>query len=114
VAAKVEIVPKLVGERDDAEWCSLDRVAADLPRPLMLKIDVDGGEMGVLRGGAQLIRSGECVFVIETHTPELERDCDQFLRDAGYTTRIIDNAWYRKFIPENRAIPHNRWLVATR
>ena len=34
------------------------------------------------------------------------------LESAGYAVTVIKNAWWRVFVPEQRPIPHNRWLVA--
>jgi len=32
------------------------------------------------------------------------------LRERGYKTKIIRNAWWRLFIPELRPLEQNRWL----
>jgi len=36
----------------------------------------------------------------------------ELLKAAGLTVKIVKNAWWRLFIPEHRAIPLNRWVVA--
>jgi hypothetical protein len=110
---KTVIVRKFVGDKDDAEWCSVDATLPDPPRPLMFKIDVDGGEVDVLRGAKNALK-GDCLLVIETHSPQLESDCIAFLENMGYTCRVIKNGWYRAFMPESRLFAHNRWLVAER
>jgi ribosomal protein L11 methylase PrmA len=109
---KATISAKLVGDQDDAKWCRLDTVLADEVGPIVMKIDVDGGEVEVLKGAHRVLRSHDCRLVIETHTVELERDCQKFLQELGYQTRMEKQGWYRLFFPENRGIPHNQWLIA--
>lgn len=111
---RTTLTQKLVGNADDGHWTRLDTALSCAEYPIVFKIDVDGGEMDVLRGGRATLSGGDCRLVIETHSPELERDCLAFLRGLGYECRIIKNAWYRAIVPEARNIPHNRWLVATR
>jgi hypothetical protein len=111
---KVEVVSKLVGNQDNERWCSIDQLLPDLPRPAVFKIDVDGGEMDVFRGAQKTLSKDGCMIVLETHSAELERECDQFLKNLGYTTRIVFPGWYRKLLPEGRIITHNRWLIASR
>ena len=69
--------------------------------------------MDVLRGADALIKRPQVRWIIETHTPKLERDCLAILQAAGYQTRVVPNAWWRVILPEMR-IGHNRWFVATR
>lgn len=113
-APKVALVNKFVGQRDDEYWCSLDALLPELPKPVVVKLDVDGGEMDVLRGGRKHFTQDGFLLVIETHTADLERDCKKFLEELGYRTRIINLGWYRPFLSDGRTIAHNRWLIATR
>jgi hypothetical protein len=91
---------------------SLNGLAAQLPFPCLIKVDVDGGEVEVLRGASELLRQRRIDWLIETHSLELEHDCRAILDRAGYTARVIDNAWWRTILPEMRPTAHNRWLVA--
>jgi precorrin-6B methylase 2 len=95
------------------EWCTLDQLAQGLAEPILVKIDIDGPESDVLRTGSALLRR-DCRFVIETHSPEAEAGCIAQLEAAGYRTRIINPAWWRRVLPERRIVAHNRWLVAAR
>jgi hypothetical protein len=91
-------------------------LSRDLPirgRRVFFKIDVDGWELDVLKSAEALLADTACRFLIETHSPALERDCIAFLTGHGFETRLIPNAWWRVFVPENRP-PHNRWLAAVR
>jgi hypothetical protein len=111
---KVTYISKLVGNRTDDRWCTVDQFLPELSFPVILKIDVEGGEMDVLRGAANTLAKDGCLIVLETHSADLEKQCQKFLTDLGYKTRIVKNGWYRKLIPEAREIEHNRWMIATR
>jgi FkbM family methyltransferase len=67
----------------------LDALAETLPPPAAMKIDVEGAEMQVLRGGAQTIESAKPVIFLSVHSAELKRECEEFLRQRGYTLQEI-------------------------
>ena len=90
----------------------LDDLLKEPGHPVLVKLDVDGAEVDVLRGARELLSSGDVRWIIETHSIELERDVCSLLRNAGYKTRIVDNAWWRVLLPEHRAVAHNRWCLA--
>ncbi len=112
--AKLSVSAKLVGNATRPEWCRLDDELPDLPGPALFKIDVEGGELDVLKGARNLLSKSANCLIIETHSSDLERDCIAFLTELGYQTRIVKNGWYRLLLPEARSIPHNRWLVAVK
>ena len=62
----------------------------------LMKIDVEGAELMVLRGMPDALRSGLEAVVLETAP---DSDADRLLRDAGYTVRTLDT--YEDG-PENR------------
>jgi hypothetical protein len=90
----------------------LDRLEGILS-PCLVKVDVDGFEMDVLQGAIKLLQSAKVRLILETHSPSLENECNNFLRGLGYQTRIVKNAWWRIFLKEQRPIELNRWLVAS-
>jgi hypothetical protein len=97
----------------DAEGeVTLDLLAADRPGPVLVKIDVDGGEVGVLRGGARVLDRSDCTVILEVHSAELEAECLAILKAHGFDCRIINPAWWRRIVPEHRPIPLNRWVLA--
>ena len=101
-------------ERQDERSCLLSR---DLPlagRRVLFKIDVDGWELDVIKSAEELFDRTECRFIVETHSLELERACAAYLSARGFQVKIIPNAWWRRFIPEQRPISHNRWFTAAR
>ena len=112
--AKVEIIRKFASDRDDEQNLTVDSLRPRLQSPLLIKLDVDGGETAVLKGCHATLREFDCLLVVETHSPELERDCISLLEEAGYEATIIDKGWYRAILPEGRVSQHNRWFVASK
>lgn len=92
----------------------LDALPLDRSRRGFVKIDVEGAELAVLESGRALLGAGQVDVLVEVHSRSLERDCLAWLSARGYRTAIIPNAWWRRFLPEHRSIPHNRWIVAVR
>lgn len=87
----------------------LDEFAERHGYPRFVKIDVDGGEVDVLESAPTVLgrRPG---LIIETHSLELEQGCEEILRGHGYDVEIV-NA--RRWLPDYRPTPHNRWIVAS-
>ena len=96
----------------DKDGVSITELVRDLPRPVLLKVDIDGGEFELLQSAEDCESLNDLFWLIETHSPELEEQCVAWLQSHGYRTRIIYNARWRALLPEQRPIPHNRWLVA--
>lgn len=64
---------------------SLDEIAAKLNlAPDVLKIDVEGAEMDVFRGGRQTLESAKPTIFLSTHSPQLRAECLHFLEEIGY------------------------------
>ena len=99
-----------IGARSDD--LGLDTLLADLPRPLLVKIDIDGGEVDALASVGALRDLQNSLWVVETHSAGLERECVSWFATRGFKTSIVDHAWWRTFIPELRPGPQNRWLIA--
>lgn len=73
-----------VRERHLTTVLTLDWVAEKLPPPNVIKIDVDGAELRVLRGAAALLRRHRPIILTEVY----ERNADAvtaFLHELGYT-----------------------------
>ena len=102
---------KFVSNTNDEQQISLDSFDIRNDK-VLIKADVEGRELNVLRGAVQLLRNNKCFLLVETHSVQLERDCVDFLLQLGYHTKIIKNAWWRFFLPERRPLAHNRWLAA--
>jgi FkbM family methyltransferase len=74
---RVPELSSLVGERDEGQTTArtvdvvtLDAVAADLPGPLVVKVDAEGGEIAVLGGAGATLERTELVL-LETSLFEL-------------------------------------------
>jgi hypothetical protein len=111
---RLELVRKFVGATVGREFTSLDAFSAAITPPCLVKVDIDGGEVDLLRGAPMLLRAPSVRWIIEVHSVELEKQCLEILHAANYRTVVVPNAWWRVFLPELRPIAHNRWLVATR
>jgi Methyltransferase FkbM domain len=80
-----------------------------LPVPDLIKVDVDRAEGSVLAGAKGILVERQPHLIVETHSPELERECGELLLAAGYAPQVVSQ---RRWLRENRPIAHNRWLVA--
>ena len=111
---RLELFRLFLTNRTDHCSCALDSFVNLIHQPCLIKIDVDGGELDVLAGAAQLVQWPRVRWLIETHSPQLERECISYLQRAGYETQVVHNAWWRAIVPEQRPVEQNRWLFATR
>ena len=72
---------------------SLDEIAAKLNlAPDVMKIDVEGAEMDVFRGGRETLAKAKPVIFLSTHSPQLRRECLDFLGEIGYKTESLLSA----------------------
>jgi hypothetical protein len=108
----LQISTKFVGRSNSGDTACLDSLAEDIRCPCLIKVDVDGAEAEILAGASATKAMPDVRWLIETHSEKLERDCVKSLQSAGFKIEIIPNAWWRAILPEQRPIPHNRWLVA--
>ncbi len=53
-------------------------------RPEVLKIDVEGAEAEVLRGGLEYLRARKPALLLSVHGPACRRVCLDLIRDLGY------------------------------
>jgi FkbM family methyltransferase len=61
-----------------------------LPRPDVIKIDVEGAEADVLRGAERTLLERPATIFIEAHSTALMQECSQLLRNLGYGVRQLD------------------------
>ena len=87
---------------------------AALPEPVLLKIDVDGGEAAILRHMQPVLKDKEMLIMIETHSQALDASCFEILSGCGYSPVRVAAAWWRRFVPERRPIDFNQWIVAAK
>jgi len=113
LADRLAIRTNYVGVDKDAGQISLDSLATSLIGRGFIKLDVDGGELDVLRSGTECLTRTGLDLLIETHSSQLEIECMDLLKKYAFTCSIIKNAWWRAILPELRPIDHNRWIWAT-
>ena len=77
LAAEGELVVEVVA-LDDV--CRSGRV----PMPDLIKIDVEGEELKVLRGAEAILRERRPLIVLATHGADVHRSCCELLRELGY------------------------------
>jgi hypothetical protein len=109
---RLHISPSSVG--DGTQTVALDSLLPQLEAPCLVKIDVDGAEVDVLRGSTELLRRTDIYWLIEVHSRELEKECRIRLERAGLHVETVRRAWWRTVLPELRPIGLNHWLVATK
>lgn len=64
---------------------TLDEFVKDHRPPDFAKVDVEGAEAQVLEGASEVLRKHRPRLLIEMHTSEAYRRCEQILRENGYT-----------------------------
>lgn len=60
--------------------------------PDVIKIDVEGAELEVLRGAQQLLTTRKPALFLSVHSCELRRNCLGFLQGMGYMIQPVDGA----------------------
>lgn len=72
--------------------------------PNIIKIDVEGSELSVLKGGINSISNFRPLIFISIHNDRLRSECLKFIKELDYQIVPIDNdevekAWEYKFYP---------------
>lgn len=75
----------------EVEALALDDLIArgGLPPPDLIKIDVEGAELAVLRGARATLQEHGPAILLATHGAEVHRSCTELLRQLGYTVRSL-------------------------
>lgn len=69
---------------------TLDKIAEELDLlPDVLKIDVEGAELGVLQGGMGILRRKKPTIFLSTHSVELREACLNLLSEIGYNAQPL-------------------------
>lgn len=72
-----------------AEPSEDDLTRAGLPVPDVVKIDVEGAELAVLRGMGRVLSRRMPRILLETHSSELRTDCEAVLFHLGYQVQTL-------------------------
>jgi FkbM family methyltransferase len=96
------------GQRTTAKMTTLDEVATEMPAITLLKMDVEGWEPQVLRGGSATLRRTRNVL-FEVNKPALrtagssEDELYSLLREAGFTTFApVTQRGLRRLLPASQ------------
>ena len=107
--APITVETAFVGEDDGDSHVTIDALAERHFVPDLMKLDIEGGEVDALRGAERVLRERRPAILLEVHGREIEWDCLEILRGAGYAPPTVVDP--RRWLPEHRPIEHNRWLV---
>jgi len=83
----------------EVQITSLDAMSARLPAPNVLKIDCEGAEVEVLKGGEKTICSAKPAIFLSTHGDGLKKTCFDLLESWGYAPTCLhgdDYLWVQK------------------
>jgi FkbM family methyltransferase len=71
-----------------------------LPPANLIKIDVEGAELLVLKGAEGLIETHHPVLFIEAHSRELAQGCSDFLLARGYQIKVMETGRHLDYCTE--------------
>ena len=76
------------------EMMTIDSLVEDgtIPVPDLIKIDVEGAEVLVLRGGYSMICGRRPTMILAVHSEALERECRAILEPLGYEFQDLHQA----------------------
>jgi hypothetical protein len=66
-------------------------VEAGAKPPDVMKIDVEGGELAVLRGARRVLASARPIIFLATHGQDLHTRCCNYLEELGYKVSPLDH-----------------------
>lgn len=102
-------VEAFIGRDTGKGRMTLDDAVEQFFIPDFVKMDVvDGAEVDILLGAQRLLATRKPNMIIEVHGQKVEEECIKILVSHGYKPTIVDQAW---FLPDQRALALNRWLV---
>jgi FkbM family methyltransferase len=68
---------------------TIDQETKTRPLPDLLKIDVEGAEIDVLRGAQELIYAKKPILLVEIHSSEIAIQYDELIAKFGYETQDL-------------------------
>lgn len=87
-----------VRETQTVPTVSLDWMAERIPPPDVLKIDVEGSELGVFRGAVRLLESSRPTLIFESEMEEHREEINALLLRLGYK-------FYSSELPPSQRVP---------
>jgi FkbM family methyltransferase len=74
--------------------------AGTIEAPDVIKLDVEGAELLVLKGASTLLASSKPILLIEVHSRSLAWECYKLLKDHGYEVCVLETNRPPDFITE--------------
>lgn len=105
----IHVVTAFVADDNAGNHVTIDQLADRYYVPDLIKLDIEGGETAALRGATRVLHERKPAIQLEVHGKDIEWECLGILRDAGYEPPTVVER--RRWLPEFRPIPHNRWLI---
>jgi len=68
-----------------------------IPTPQVIKIDVEGAEVQVLKGSIEILTKHHPLLFIEAHSHLLANDCTSILRELGYSVFVLETGFAPNF-----------------
>lgn len=65
--------------------------AGEIAPPAVIKIDVEGAEAKVLRGGLRTLKRFKPIVLVEVHHVRAMHDVDAILSEAGYVASVLES-----------------------
>lgn len=92
-------IPK---ESITVEMKTIDTLLAEnaIPPADLIKIDVEGAEVMVLKGGLTFIAKRRPIMFIEVHSRELARECVELLKGYDYDFFVLETGAPPDFVSE--------------
>jgi hypothetical protein len=110
-----EFIPLLVGDHSDETMTTLNQVLSDRPqikgKRSLIKVDVEGAEIEVLKGADSLLNSPNH-WVVEVHGDHLLKPVLSFFENAQRKIEVLELKPHWLLGPENRTIKTS-WVVTS-
>lgn len=95
----------------EVEVVSLDDAVSSgaLPPPDVMKIDVEGAELSVLKGAEKVIARSRPTILLSLHSEELQKECSNLLAAWGYHVESVKTtgAFDSEILAMPQACPHH-------
>lgn len=115
-ASYFEFIPLLVGDHSDESMITLNQVLSDRPKmkdkKSLIKVDVEGAEVEVLKGAESLLNSPNNHWVVEVHGDHLLKPVLSFFDDAQREVQVLELKPHWLFGSENRTIKTS-WVITS-
>lgn len=82
---------------------TIDAICETHPGPKLIKVDVEGAEVLVLKGAEKTLKTSRPAWLMEAHSLELGREVRKILSDAGYRFTDLQG----EALPASDSLPYH-------